>query len=181
VDDGLAAPRYNDDHRQRRGLGAYPRWGGLGLHSALAGSLQPQKLAPPPRWEDGGRLYDRVFRVTRWKRALPDGAAWFKRGFRKKSFLSHDRAYLWRFLIETCRGELVHWVVMLCWPLFLLWNPPHVGALMLIYALLANLPFIVVQRYNRFRLQRMLHIGSLESDAKREVRTTPGMFEEADR
>lgn len=107
-------------------------------------------------WEHGGRIYERLLRVQRWKSRLPDGAALFKRGFRKKRFTSRDPAYLRRFVRETCRGELAHWSAIAAAPLFFLWNPPHLGAVMILYALLANLPFIVVQRYNRFRLEGIL-------------------------
>ena len=113
-------------------------------------------LHRPRRWEQGGWIYERWLRVQRWKHRLPDGAALFRRGFRKKRFLSRDPAYLRRFVHETCRGELVHWSTVAAAPLFFLWNPPQVGAIMILYALLASLPFIVVQRYNRFRLERML-------------------------
>ncbi len=107
-------------------------------------------------WERGGALYERLFRVHRWKRLLPDGAALFRRGFRKKRLLSRDPAYLARFRVETCRGELAHWLVLASAPLFFLWNPPRVGLLMIGYAVLASLPFIVAQRYNRCRLSRLL-------------------------
>jgi glycosyl-4,4'-diaponeurosporenoate acyltransferase len=138
-------------------------WGVIHLGAAWAlTQLPPGRFDPlgwlyrPRRWEAGGRTYERLLGVHRWKRVLPDGAALFRRGFRKKRFRSRSPEYLERFRRETCRGELVHWVVMAFAPLFFLWNPPHVGVVMIVYAVLANLPFIVVQRYNRLRLQRVL-------------------------
>lgn len=107
-------------------------------------------------WEAGGRFYERWFRIRQWKDALPDGATWFRGGFPKAALRSHDREYLARFVKETCRGETVHWVVMLAAPLFFIWNPPGAGAIMLVYGVLANLPCIVIQRYNRNRLNRLL-------------------------
>ena len=106
-------------------------------------------------WERGGRLYRDGFRVARWKHMLPDGAAWFRGGFRKAGLASSTPAYLQRFVRETCRGELVHWIVFLCAPLFFLWNPWPVGVVMLVYAAAANLPCILVQRYNRIRIVRL--------------------------
>ena len=37
-------------------------------------------------------------------------------------------------------------------PVFLLWNPWWLGLLMFAYAVIANLPCLIVQRYNRARL-----------------------------
>ena len=108
------------------------------------------------RFEAGGALYDRLFWVSQWKRWLPDGAALFKRGFKKKRLLSREPAYLARFARETCRGELVHWLTLVAAPLFFLWNPIGVGLVMIAYAVLASVPFIVAQRFNRFRLERMI-------------------------
>ena len=111
-------------------------------------------------WEQGGRLYERVFGIRRWKRSLPDGAALFKKGFRKKRLEALDRDYLFRFAQETCRGEAVHWVVLACSGLFFLWNPWWVGLIMVAYAVLANMPCILTQRHNRIRFVRLLGPGS---------------------
>ena len=64
--------------------------------------------------------------------------------------------YLRRFIRETWRGELCHWVALGCAPVFFLWNPWWADLIMVGYGLLANLPCILAQRYNRLRLQRLL-------------------------
>ncbi|MCF7855489.1 MAG: glycosyl-4,4'-diaponeurosporenoate acyltransferase [Candidatus Pacebacteria bacterium] len=107
-------------------------------------------------WERRGRLYERLFRIKVWKDMLPDGAALFARGFPKARLNNGDPAYVERFIRETCRGEAVHWGVMMTAPLFFLWNPPYVGIIMIVYAAIANLPCILAQRYNRIRLNRLL-------------------------
>lgn len=108
------------------------------------------------RWERGGRWYEKLFAVRRWKGLLPDGAALFAKGFRKKHLKRASRDYLERFSRETCRGEMAHWLVMACAPLFFLWNPPWAGGVMIAYGIIANLPCILVQRYNRARLLKAL-------------------------
>jgi len=108
------------------------------------------------RWERDGRLYETVFRVRAWKDLLPDGAALFRGGFRKRTLRSSSPDYLARFVRETCRGELTHWIVLCCAPLFFLWNPWWVGLIMIAYASVANLPCVLVQRYNRIRLERAI-------------------------
>ncbi len=103
-------------------------------------------------WEADGRVYERHFQVRRWKGLLPDGATWFAGGFPKRTRASRDPAYLERFAAETRRGEMVHWIVLAAVPLFFLWNPIWAWGIHGLYALMANLPCILVQRYNRARL-----------------------------
>lgn len=110
-------------------------------------------------WEQHGKIYEDVFRVKSWKGFLPDGSALFKKGFRKKSMVSKDMEYLHRFVIETCRAELVHWLVIVFSPVFFIWNPIWAGFIMIIYALVANMPCIIAQRYNRIRFQRILDLS----------------------
>ena len=107
----------------------------------------------PGGWE--ATVYARVLKVRVWKDLLPDAAPWL-RGFPKQRLLSNDPEYLRRFIRETRRGEAAHWAMLLCGALFFLWNPPSADAVMAGYALTANLPCIVVQRYNRIRFERLL-------------------------
>lgn len=107
------------------------------------------------RWEKGGRTYEALL-VRSWKDRLPDAGPWFTGGFSKGELSSRSPEFLKRFVLETCRGELAHWLVIPSAPLFFLWNRPWVGGLMVAYAILGNLPCIIVQRYNRIRLTRLL-------------------------
>jgi glycosyl-4,4'-diaponeurosporenoate acyltransferase len=107
-------------------------------------------------WEAGGSLYERLFRIKAWKGLLPDAAPWFPGGFAKKSLQGLDRDYLERFVRETCRGELVHWITMLWTPIFFLWNPAWACLVIIGYALAANVPCILAQRYNRIRFTKVL-------------------------
>jgi len=136
----------------------------------VAGSVSVSRLNPTsfdPRswlyrarsWERSGQIYQDVFRIRRWKGLLPDGAAVSKSGFRKKHLSSSDIPYIQRFVLETCRAELTHWVILVFAPLFFLWNDWRVGVVMIIYGVAANAPCIMAQRYNRVRLERILEDG----------------------
>ncbi|MFT4112015.1 hypothetical protein [Silvibacterium sp.] len=105
------------------------------------------------QWESP--LYRRVLRLRSWKHRLPDGASWFAGGFAKKKLEMRNREYLMRFVAETRRGELAHWLMIACVPLFFVWNPPWACVVVAFYALIANLPCIIVQRYNRATLLRV--------------------------
>jgi glycosyl-4,4'-diaponeurosporenoate acyltransferase len=115
-------------------------------------------LNPPASrsWEQGGRFYERVFEIKRWKHRLPDAARWFSGGFAKGELVSTSPEHLDRFIRETWRGELCHWFAVGCAPVFFLWNPRWADLVMISYALGANLPCIIAQRYNRLRLRRLL-------------------------
>ena len=106
-------------------------------------------------WEKGGRIYDRVFKIRLWKHLLPDGAAVFDAGFKKKTLQSIDEKYLEGFIKETCRAELAHWLQIAPFWVFALWSPFFVIWIMLTYALLVNMPCIIAQRYNRPRIMAL--------------------------
>ncbi len=110
-------------------------------------------------WERSGKFYEQVFCIRAWKGLLPDGAALFKKGFRKAGLQSRSIAYLERFARETCRGELVHWIVTAAALLFFLWNPWPIGLVMIGYGVAANMPCILAQRYNRIRIVRLIAAG----------------------
>lgn len=134
------------------------------IHIGIAwlGTQLPENYFDPNRWpyfsqkwESNGVVYESFFAIRIWKDLLPDGAAMFKGGFRKKNLLGWDPEYLERFEKETCRGEAVHWIVFAFSLLFFLWNPWWVGIIMVLYGIIANIPCIVAQRYNRIKLARI--------------------------
>ena len=109
-------------------------------------------------FERNGRLYVSVFRIKRWKQWLPEAGALFAGGFDKRALQSMSIDYLRTYVRETRRAELGHWLAIAPAPLFFIWNPPLIGAFMvLIYAPLVNGPCIASQRYNRIRLTRVLN------------------------
>jgi len=119
-------------------------------------SFNPQSWLYRQRiWERGGRTYKALLKVKKWKRLLPDGAAVFKGGFRKKRLPNRDGQYIERFILETCRAEFTHWVILASSVIFFVWNDWWIGVIMVAYGFLANMPCIVTQRYNRIRLNRI--------------------------
>jgi glycosyl-4,4'-diaponeurosporenoate acyltransferase len=113
-------------------------------------------FANPRDWERGGRFYERVFAIKRWKDSLPDASRLFRGGFAKAQLQTATPEYLERFLRETWRGEVVHWLALLTLPLFAIWNPWWGVLVNGAVALAVNFPCILALRYNRARLQRLL-------------------------
>lgn len=134
-------------------------WPVIQLGLAWAFTRMPVAWFNPPAagaWERGGRFYERSFGIKRWKDNLPDAARWFGGGFAKGRLADTKTDYLHRFVRETWRGELCHWCALACLPLFFLWNPLWADLVMAAYAIGANLPCILAQRYNRIRFRRVL-------------------------
>lgn len=129
---------------------------GYGVHRIPASRFaHDNRLTRPRRFERNGHWYQDRLAIMRWKDRLPELGALFSGGFAKRA-VHRDRAHLERFVVETRRAEMVHWVAMAPVPVFALWNPPWAVAVMAVYALGANLPCLLVQRYNRLRLVRVL-------------------------
>ena len=79
---------------------------------------------------------------------------------------------------ETCRAELVHGASCLLGLAFLWLWPGWGGAIVLaVWVLLANLPFILIQRYNRPRLMRLAALLRKRAQRKGEqnARTDPDL------
>lgn len=133
------------------------------VHAATGKLAQrlPDRLYHADGWlwrergfEDGGRLYLRLG-IRRWKHLLPDAGGCFAGGFPKRRLAASSPEYLATFTRETRRAELGHWMALACAPLFALWNPLRATAWLALYALAANGPCILAQRYNRIRLARV--------------------------
>ena len=105
-------------------------------------------------WERDGKIWKKLFGVTSWKDHLPDGAAFFRNGMKKNIVHGRNPHYLDRLARETCRAELTHTVVLAFVPVFWLWNDPISGLVITGFIALANLPCVIVQRFNRPRLLR---------------------------
>ncbi len=139
-------------------------WFVLQMSAALiALSMQDSRLQPDAfffrtrRWENEGRIYDKLLAVRRWKGWLPDGgAAWKKNGYRKKKLTDLSQENLERFVLESARAELTHLFAIVPFWVFGFFAPANVLWIMFLYALVVNLPCIIAQRYNRPRVRALL-------------------------
>ena len=59
---------------------------------------------------------------------------------------------------ETCVAELTHWVLMAICPASLVFAPCEWTPLFILLYDIGNLPFIVIQRYNRPRMMKILRM-----------------------
>ena len=97
--------------------------------------------------------------IDKWKRLVPDMSRLLPDMVKKQlpaSTAAVTAAQAEALVQETCRAELVHGVSCLLGLSFLwLWRGWGGVIVLLVWVLLANLPFILIQRYNRPRLVRL--------------------------
>ncbi len=105
-------------------------------------------------FEKNGRWYKEKLKIHKWKDILPQHVG--KEGFSKQNLKGTDIKYLNDFIYETCRGEWNHRVNSLFSVFALIFGilikKPFMSIIVCILNLLGNLPFVAIQRYNRFRL-----------------------------
>lgn len=118
------------------------------------------------KWEQGGKIYQRLFRVHSWKSLLPNGGALYPNTFSIRRLNTYTIEYLERWLQESCRAEFCHWMMILPGFLFFFWNNILLGWWMVFYAVLNNLFPIIVQRYNRPRMHHLLNQMRRKSPTK---------------
>lgn len=115
-------------------------------------------LTRPYPWGEERRWYDRVLRIKFWKDRLPEAGDFFPGGFRKNCVGGRDTAAMARFLAETRRAEYVHIAIWPFWLVTMLWTPGWGVLINLIVGTVLNLPCLLVQRYNRLRLQHLIQL-----------------------
>ena len=133
----------------------------LGLVSFLLGRELPKSWLRPDAfpfrtyaWEE--TLW-KALKIRSWQAKVPDMSKVFPKLMPAKALTQKTAQNLPLMIEETCVAELTHG--LLCFAgLYLLKIWPGIGGVILtvIYILLGNLPFLLIQRYNRPRLQRLL-------------------------
>ena len=135
---------------------------------ALALLAHPLGQALPRRWFDGerfpyrcykwekqGRIYTRIG-VERWKTLVPDMSRLLPDMVKKQvDPTAVTAAQAAGVVQETCVAEFTHWTLILASPLILCFDRPWTVWMMLVSMLLFNLPFVLIQRYNRPQLVKL--------------------------
>ena len=151
----------------------------LGIASHYIGEALPAKwlrwdsfLFRTRRWEKDGEIYEKI-RIQDWKDHMPDMSRICKDMVPKRFDTFPTPEAVERLLIETCVAEAVHWG--LCLPAIfipLFWKT-HWGFLVAFSAILGNLPFIMIQRYNRPQLTALHRRLTLREERKRNAHSDP--------
>ena len=134
---------------------------GLGVLSFFLGRLLPKRWLHPDKfpfrtyaWEE--KLW-KALQIRKWQAKVPDMSRLFKKLMPEKKLTQQTVQELPLMIEETCVAELTHGLLCIA-GLFLLKIWPGTGGVFLtvIYIVFGNLPFLLIQRYNRPRLQKLL-------------------------
>ena len=116
-------------------------------------------------FEREGKLYEKIG-IRSWQSRAPDISKLIPGVVPRKEIPKRpDAQTLRRMINETCVAELTH--VLLCFAgIALFWLWPGAGGIILyvFYVLAGNIPFILIQRYNRPRLLRLLKLNRRRAD-----------------
>ena len=143
----------------------------LGVISFFLGRMFPKRLLRPEKfpfrtyaWED--KLW-KALKIRSWQAKVPDMSKLFKRLMPAKALTQQTAQNLPLMIEETCVAELTHGLLCIA-GLFLLKLWPGAGGIILtlIYILFGNLPFLLIQRYNRPRLQKLLEKQNRRANRK---------------
>ena len=106
---------------------------------------------------------------------IPSGAALYRGAYEIKHITEYSVENVRLWVKESCRSEFCHIVMILPGFLFFLWNSVEAGMWMVAYAFLNNLIPIVMQRYNRPRVNRLL--AQLEEKSKQKCESATLAYE----
>lgn len=133
-----------------------------GTAGFLIGRMIPKRwLKPEKGWfssfafEKNGAVYEKLG-IRKWQKRVPDMSRLLPFMMPPKNLSGNYEERLYEMIQETCVAEIIHIAVSIV-GLLCLWLWPGWGGVMItaIYILLLNLPFILIQRYNRPRLIRL--------------------------
>lgn len=128
----------------------------LGLLSHFIGEALPRRWFDPEKkpyapWqiEKNGCLYKKL-RVHKWKDKMPDMSKIMPDMVKKSiSFSTATSSAISKIAVETCVAEIIHDALILCSTgIYLIWPEP-IGAILAIVYAISNVPFVIIQRYNR--------------------------------
>ncbi len=133
----------------------------ISFSSFLAGRILPYRWFCADRFpyrsmefEQGGKLYVKLG-VPKWQKKLPDMSRLFSFLMPAKNMIDHTPEGIGTMIAETCIAELVHvMLALLGFGALIFWHSAAAVLLTVLYCA-GNLPFVLIQRYNRPRLVRL--------------------------
>jgi len=107
-------------------------------------------------FEKNGAFYEYYLKISLWKDLIPQFSKMFHFGYKKDKIPVKDMAHYEMFVIETIRAEITHILLMLFSPLYYTVIPSNWAAFSVVASVIANIPCIAIQRYNRIRILKIL-------------------------
>lgn len=108
-------------------------------------------------WENNGKFWNRILKVNQWKYLIPEGSKLNSHIYNKNSIEDLNIETLKQVDIEMKRAELIHWLSIIPVIIFVK-SSRYIQIINLIYVLFSHIPVILVQRYNRPRLEKLIRL-----------------------
>lgn len=138
-------------------------WAVLGVLSHIIGERLPRSWFVPDgywfrarKWEKKGTVYEKRLHIRAWKDRLPDMSRLMPDMLPKRIDGRHVNADdVDALMRETCVAEAVHLVLFaMAFGCAAIWRSVG-GWVVSVVTALCNIPFVLIQRYNRPKLQRL--------------------------
>ena len=109
------------------------------------------------KWEQGGRIY-RKLGIRQWKDKMPDMSKVLPDMFPKKLTETDNPMMVRRLIKETCVAEFIHNCLSILFfiGIWMMHDCSLKGFMLGCIAVACNLPYVMIQRYNRPMLMRYL-------------------------
>ena len=127
----------------------------LGVFSHFLGEALPRRwfredcfLWHCYSWEQGGKVYEKLH-IRKWKDYMPDMSQIMPDMVPKRISKESSSVQIDRLVKETCVAELTHDVlIVVAFVCVLIW-PGKGGFVMAMLFAIGNVPYVLIQRYNR--------------------------------
>lgn len=135
----------------------------IGILFFVVGRVIPKKWFRAERWpwrsfafERQGAVYQKL-KIKKWQNRIPDMSRILPMVMPAKRFQAGEEERLPRMIQETCVAEFIHVVLQIFGLACIrIWQGAG-GILVAAIYWIGNIPFILVQRYNRPRLVKILN------------------------
>ena len=106
------------------------------------------------KWERGGKFYNRL-NIKKWKTKLPDMSRIMRDMLPKRVTYDATSDNIDELIKETCVAECIHhWLCVFSVGIYLIWKD-YVGVILALVFVAFNIPFMMIQRYNRPHLIKL--------------------------
>ena len=151
----------------------------LGIASHYIGEALPRRWSHwdrfpfrPWKWERDGKIYKKIA-IDAWKDHMPDMSRWMKDMVPKRVGICPKSIDVWILVGETCVAEAVHFALCLLAPgVYFFWKN-GMGVFLSLLVVVCNLPFILIQRYNRPALVSLAKRLQAREERKKNARIDP--------
>ena len=122
------------------------------------------------KWERNGAIYEKLA-IRKWKDHMPDMSRVMKDMVPKRVGACPTSQSVWVLVKETCVAEIVHIALCLLSPVIYLFWYNGMGIVLSTIVIVCNIPFILIQRYNRPALVALAQRLEKREERKRNART----------